>query len=196
MAEAIPTVEQLLNRARAGDREAFAALFEQYRPLMHKVAYRLVGPDSCGDVVMESCIKAWQSLPVFKGESALSRWFCQTVRNTALDEIRRRNRRGFEAFPANDETHAEMIEGIEDCSTPAPDEQVRRRELGEAISRAMAKLSEEHRQAILLREVDGLDYREIAAATGVSMGTVMSRLFNARLKLRGWLKEEMVYEPA
>ncbi len=196
MADAIPTVEQLLNRARTGDREAFAALFEKYRPLLHKVAVRLVGPDQAGDAVMESCIKAWQSLPVFRGEAALSRWFCQTVRNTALDEIRRRNRRGFEALPADDETHSEMIEGIEDTSTPSPEENVRRRELGESINRAMAKLSEEHRTAILLREVDGLDYREIAAATGVSMGTVMSRLFNARIKLRKFLKEELAYENA
>jgi RNA polymerase sigma-70 factor (ECF subfamily) len=196
MADAIPTVEQLLNRARAGDREAFAALFEKYRPLLHRVAVRLVGPDHAGDAVMESCIKAWQALPVFRGEAALSRWFCQTVRNTALDEIRRRNRRGFEALPADDETHAEMIEGIEDKHTPSPEENVRRRELGECIERAMAKLSEEHRTAILLREVDGLDYREIAAATGVSMGTVMSRLFNARLRLRKLLKEDMVHENA
>lgn len=185
--------QELLRRAREGDRDAFALLFEPYRALVMKVAYRLVGEAGCDDVVLETCVKGWQALPRFKGGDALGRWWCRIARNAALDELRRRKRLQIEVSlheGIEDEEGSErtLMDELPDPRAPSPAELADNRDVGELVDRAMAQLSREHRATLLMREVDGLSYLQVAAATGVSIGTVMSRLFHARRKLRGLLR--------
>ncbi|MCX7590936.1 MAG: sigma-70 family RNA polymerase sigma factor [Kiritimatiellae bacterium] len=175
--------EERLRAAQRGDMDAFAELFEELRPVVHAVATRLVGPDEAGDVVMDAFLKAWHSLPDFRRGSSLKTWLFRIVSNCALDHLRGRARRreqpldheaGDDATVA--EPPAETVDG--------PDSLTERSDMVGIVKRAMRELSDEHRTALELRYVDGLSYAEIAAVTGVSIGTVMSRLFNAKRRLR------------
>ncbi|MFA4943328.1 MAG: sigma-70 family RNA polymerase sigma factor [Lentisphaeria bacterium] len=196
-------ISELLRRSREGDREAFAELFEPYRPLVIRVACRLAGQELCDEAVLDTCLKGWRALPRFTGAAALGRWWCTIARNATLDLLRQRQRRQlhevslFEPVSAGsrpDSHEPTHLERLPDRSIPTPEEQVCQRELGECLDRGLARLSAEHRAALLLREVDGLSYREIAAATGVAIGTVMSRLFHARRNLRKWILLEQHHE--
>ena len=175
--------KQLLEAAQHGDMEAFAELFESFRPTVHAVATRLVGPAEAGDVVMEAYLKAWQGLPGFRRASSLKTWLFRIVYNCALDVLRARARRKEEPLPCQREEEGGRHE--ENAGTAeAPDALVERSDMVEVVKRAMRELSAEHRTTLELRYVEGLSYAEIAAATGVSIGTVMSRLFNGKRRLQ------------
>lgn len=180
----------LLDQAREGDMAAFQTLFEQQRGLLHGLAYRLVGPSDCDDVVMDACLRAWQALPEFKGYGGWPGWLCRIVRNCAMDELRRRKRRNEDIVSKDDDEHQETAENIADPHAASPADLAVSRDLGEIINRALQELSQEHRTTMLLREVDGMSYLDIARLTGVNIGTVMSRLFNARRKLRRILEDK------
>ena len=181
-----------LRRAQGGDSEAFAALFEVHRPLLYRIAQRIVGPDDADDVVMDTYLKAWRALPAFRGTASLRTWLCRAVRNTALDHLRWRARRPAQTMVQEESQGAVGIDAVADGRQPAPDRQAQLSELGQVLAVAVHELSEEHRLTLLLREVDGLSYREVAAATGVNLGTVMSRLFYARRRLRHTLEAQGV----
>ncbi len=194
--EANPTGKTaLLAAARAGDMDAFAALFEPLRPMIFAVAVRLVGPDDADDVVMETFLKAWRALPGFAGRASLKTWLLRIARNAALDLLRSRSRRGVyeqsldEAAP---EDGVRFEETVPDPRAAPPDLEAMRKDLGIALERALAELDPSHRTVFLLREVDGLSYKEIAEAVGVRLGTVMSRLFYARRALRRSLRAQGV----
>ena len=188
---------KLIEQARQGDVTAFTTLFEHHRDLLNRIAFRLVGDNECDEVVMDTCLKAWQSLPEYRGDSAFTGWLVRTARNCALDRIRRRQHRA-EHFvvSADDENAQPLIEQVADPNAVVPGDDVARSELRAGLDRALDRLSPEHRTVLLLREVDLLDYRQIADAAGVSIGTVMSRLFNARRHLRRLVKEEFAHENA
>lgn len=178
-------IEQL-NKARQGDMEAFADLFESYRPLLCQVAFRLVGADDCEDVVMDSFLKVWRALPAFRGESKVKTWLCAVVRNCSLDYLRKRKKTRHFMPGDNDSGHPE--EKVPGSPEDNPDRQAHLKDLQTQMTLALAQLSDQHRATVLMHEVDGMAYKEIAAATGVSIGTVMSRLFYARRRLQKLLK--------
>ncbi len=180
--EAIESVE-LLERARKGDVDAFLALFEDSRPTIHSVAWRLVGPDEAEDVVMETYLRAWKSVPGFNGRSSVRTWLCRIAHNCSVDWLRKRRHVVQPLEGEDDETGGGDRNQVADVSQRKPSEIVAGGELQSVIERAMDTLSPEHREVLLLRFSDDLSYSEIAAATGVSIGTVMSRLFNGRRKL-------------
>lgn len=181
------TTDQL-DRARHGDLDAFMALFQSARPMVFSVAYRIVGADDAEDVLMETTLKAWKALPGFTGRAGLRTWLCRIAHNCAVDYLRRRPHWATQG-------EAESAEGLVDpAALPDgaqrhPAETMAGAELDAQIQSALGTLSPEHRATLLLRFVDGLGYAEIAAATGVSIGTVMSRLFNGRRKMMRLLKE-------
>ena len=178
-------LNEKLRQARKGDADAFAAIFESFRPLVFSVAVRLVGSSDADDVVMESYLKAWKALPNFSGLSALKTWLFRIAYNCAQDQLRSRGRRREEPLPVNEDGEPVEIR-LERHASPA--DLVMRNELGTAIERCMAQLPPLHRTTLLLRFADGMSYQEIAAATGVSLGTVMSRIFNGRRKLQALLR--------
>ena len=179
---------RLLTRAQKGDMEAFAEMFEPLRPLLVAVASRLVDRDLAQDVVMDTFLKAWQALPRFAGRASLRTWLFRIARNCALDHIRRAQRRR-EVSLADDESGHAAQRDVADVYQPSPSKQMERSETAAHVRAAMGRLPELHRTVLELRFQDDLSYTEIAAVLGVSIGTVMSRLFNAKKKLRRALEE-------
>lgn len=176
-------VKTRLEQARQGNMDAFAELFEPLRPKVHAVACRLVGPQDAEDIVMDTFLKAWQALPGFRGEASLHTWLVRIARNRCLDVIRSRR-----AQPLKFEMDAPAPGGeapvqIHDPGQATPAELAANRLDTRTAKTALAALDDVHREALLLRYEDGLSYAEIAAAQGVRIGTVMSRLFHARRKL-------------
>lgn len=179
----------LVRRARQGDMEAFLGLFEEARPAVYAVALRLVGIDEAEDVVMETYLKGWKSMPGFSARSSTRTWLCRIAHNCAVDWLRRRRTVSLPAQDRDDPDGQGDMAMLADPGQRRPSELVAGRELQAAIDSALDRLTPEHRVALMLRFSDGLSYSEIAAATGVSIGTVMSRLFNGRRKLMKLLEE-------
>ena len=180
---------ETLERAKRGDVDAFAEVFESLRPIVFSIACRLVGTNEAEDVVMDTYLKAWKALPRFRQGSSLKTWLYRICHNCAMDYLRARKRRA-EARPADDaDPDGIGIERIADGTQRSPADTLSDRELGQRLDRALARLSPEHRTSLELRFTDELSYAEIAAATGVSIGTVMSRLFNAKRKLKNILAD-------
>ncbi|MFC1453437.1 RNA polymerase sigma factor [Verrucomicrobiota bacterium] len=171
----------LLERAQAGEMEAFAALFESLRPAVFAVACRLAGPGEAEDIVMETYLRAWQALPRFGRRSSLKTWLYRIAYNCSVDFIRSRSR--IRRHEVSSEA-GDAAREIPDTSGRSPDREVAKAELISEVRAALEALPREHRVALQLRFTDGLSYSEIAAASGVSIGTVMSRLFYGKRKLR------------
>lgn len=184
--------EAELARVRAGDREAYRYFVEKYQERAHAIAFSVVrDAHDAEDIVQESFVKAYLSLAEFRAESGFYTWLYRIVYNMAVDFKRRAQRRQKSGLPA--ETVAGVDEspagGILSTQPAGPQDMALRKEQGRAIGQVLAALSDEHRAVMVLREVDGLSYDEIARVVGVSKGTVMSRLFYARRKMQEALAE-------
>lgn len=176
----------LVERCRAGDVTAFEPLVEKYRRRVWRLAYNVLrDPEDAWDAAQEAFIRAFQALPSFRGQSAFYTWLFRIVVNVASDRARQRAAQG-RAFGtervAMEEWARVPVEGAE-----APDGAAARAEERERISRALGALPERHRTIIMLSDLEGLSYREIADVLKIPMGTVMSRLHNARKRLRAVL---------
>ncbi len=180
---------ELVEHARGGDMDAFLQLFEEARPVVYSVACRLVGLDEAEDVVMETYLKAWKSMPGFSGRSSTRAWLCRIAHNCAVDWLRRRRTVEPPAVYRDDGDEPGDMSSMADPAQRLPRDLVADRELQEGIDTALNRLTPEYRSTLMLRFADGLSYSEIAAATGVSIGTVMSRLFNGRRKMMKALNE-------
>ncbi|HEY7158239.1 MAG TPA: RNA polymerase sigma factor [Gemmataceae bacterium] len=182
-----PSDEQLLACHAAGHREALDELFRRYRQPAYRVAYRLLGHEADAlDAVQEGFIKALTHLHGFQGRSSFKTWLLRVVSNAALDLGRQRGRResvSLDAPQANEGTHARLLTADESSRG------LERGDLRRQLDRALASLSEVQRQTFVLYADGDLSYREIAEAMATSIGTVMSRLFYARQKLRAYLNE-------
>lgn len=179
---------ELLERAQHGDMDAFAALFEPMRPRVFGVARALVGASDAEDVVMDTFLKAWQALPGLRRRASLVTWVYRITRNCALDHIRKRQRRHEVSLSSGDDGDA--ARDVPDDAQPLAHARLEAEEIRETLSDAMARLPDTHRVALELRYREGLSYAELAAAQGISIGTVMSRLFNAKRKMRAILVGE------
>jgi len=138
------------------------------------------------DIAQEAFARAYASLPTFKGESSFTTWLHRIVVNLAIDSLRRMRRSGTAAY---DDTRATPEEGEDDL--PAADDPAAALEMKQVrglLARGIAELPPAQRAVLLLREVEGLSYEEISRAVGCNLGTVMSRLFYARRRLRHALK--------
>jgi len=176
---------ELVRRAKRGDRTAFGALVERYQQRVIGVARALVhNPDDAVELGQETFIRAFQNLPNFEGRSSFSTWLYRIASNLAIDWRRRESR-----YPV---AHGEEAE-IELSKIPAGQgdsfRAVARDELNRKVREALKQLTPEHRQVILLREMEGLSYEEISEILDCPKGTVMSRLHYARSHLRSLLKD-------
>lgn len=161
-------------RARRGDHEAFARIVDHYDHRLRGLAYRLLGDrDRMDDVLQEAYVKAFRSLPRFKGGSALGTWLYRIVYNACIDELRSRRA----TLPLDSSVEA-------DATRPDPaDAAIGRQDLAAALD----GLPPDQRAAVLLVDAYGLDYGEAATVLGVASGTVGSRLSRARASLRAVL---------
>jgi len=174
--------EQLLASAARGDREALNELFGRYRSVAYRVAYRLLGNEADAlDAVQDAFVKALTHLHGFEGRSSFKTWLLRVVSNTALDLGRRRGRRESVSFDAMWPVQREAIEPL---VNDAAGRDLERVDLRRLLHEALDQLSPPQRQTFVLYAEAGLTYREVAGTLNVSVGTVMSRLFYARQKLR------------
>jgi RNA polymerase sigma-70 factor, ECF subfamily len=176
----------LVERCRAGDVAAFEPLVEKYRQRVWRVAYNILRDrEEAWDVAQEAFIRAYQALPSFRGQSAFYTWLYRIVMNVAADRGRSRGAQGrafgTERVPEED---WERVLPDQNPGEESPDAAAARTEERAKIMRALDTLSEDHRRIIILGDLEGLSYREIAETLDIPMGTVMSRLHNARKRLR------------
>lgn len=186
----------LVKRCQAGDTRAFDVLVSRYRGKVYAMTYHMIQNESeAWDLAQEAFIKAWRALPNFKLDSAFYTWLYRITHNVTYDWLRKKKIQGDGEFD-DSRTEHRVAAGAEAVprGDAAPDVAMRNAELGQRIHEAIAKLSPDHQQVILLREVEGLAYEEIAETIPCSLGTVMSRLFYARKKLQEMLKD--TYENA
>jgi RNA polymerase sigma-70 factor (ECF subfamily) len=175
----------LIARAARGDRPALDELFRHYLETAYRVAYRLLGhPDDALDAVQDGFIKALTHLDGFERRCTFKTWLLRVVSNAALDLGRQRRRR--------DELSAAVTErvALDGGTTPDhadPGREAEESDLRQALSAALQQIPESQRRTFVLHVDGGLSYREVADALGISIGTVMSRLFYARQKLKGLL---------
>ena len=172
--------------ARAGDGGAFEVLVLRHQARIVNYASAIVhDAGAAEDVAQETFVRAWRGLARFRGESAFKTWLYRIATNVARTHLDRRGRQARIGDRSLDDETEPLQAG--DVPSPAPDAEtslVRR----EAIDRALAELPEELRVALVLRDVEGLDYKEIAGVTGAPIGTVESRIFRARRRLRTLLR--------
>lgn len=178
--------EHLISRSLRGDRGALEVLFLRYRETAYRVAHRLLGNEADAlDAVQEGFIKALTHLGGFEQRSSFKTWLLRIISNAALDLGRQRGRRETLCLDAVDWQEQEAGAGTGHGFDPIQD--VERADLRRALDLALAELPEAQRRAFILHVDGGLSYREVAAVMRISIGTVMSRLFYARQKLKGML---------
>jgi RNA polymerase sigma-70 factor (ECF subfamily) len=178
-----------VRRAQQGDRAAFRALFDKYHRRCFAVALGVVkDPSDAHDVVQEAFVKVHRHLATFQGASSFYTWLYRITMNLSIDGLRRKKSARQVAFDEALQPDGEA-EGAEVLSQKQADPAKlhARKELAREIEQALSQLPEIHRQAILLRELEGLSYEEIAQIMQVPKGTIMSRLFHARRKLQAAL---------
>ena len=174
--------KHILARARRGELDAFEELVRQYEKRVYAVALRSSGsPEDAADITQEVFLRAWRSIESFRGDSGFSTWLFRITMNLCVDHARHKN--------AQPQTQP-LVVGEEDAerpisdTAPTPEEHLENSELGRELAAALDEVSEEHRRIVLLRDVSGLSYTEIAEVLEISEGTVKSRLSRARIALR------------
>ena len=179
------TVEELVRAAAGGDEDAFAELVRLHEKKVYHLALKMCGnTEDASDVAQEAFLSAWKGLPNFRGEAGFATWLYRLTSNAAIDLLRRNKKQRGEISLDSEDTGIDPVDG----DLPLQ-EQAEVSELREAVTAGLAELSEDHRQALVLREIQELSYEEIAAALGVDLGTVKSRIFRARSALRKILQK-------
>ncbi len=187
-----PDDRRLISEALAGRTDSFGELVLRYQDRLFHVANRVVtNPDDALDVVQDTFVSAYQSLASFKGDAEFFTWLYRIAFNTAISAKRRKRPTislDAGASSANREkTHETGIDPEDRAADVAPDAAMERAEDERQLAMAIAKLSPEHRGVLLMKDIDGLKYEDIAEAMRVPIGTVRSRLHRARLELRNLL---------
>ncbi len=180
----------LVNAARAGDASAFEALVVRFQRKVYVVALGIVrDPDQAWDVSQEAFVRVHGHLAEFKGESSFQTWVMRIASHLAIDSLRReRKGRRDQLEDVLEEALEEGGEGILSTSLGVdPSANLLRRELAGRMEAALDRLPEIHRTILVLREVEGLSYEDLAERLGIQKGTVMSRLFHARKKMQAAL---------
>ncbi|HEV8310273.1 MAG TPA: sigma-70 family RNA polymerase sigma factor [Methylomirabilota bacterium] len=174
---------ETVQRVQAGETEAFELLVEKYKRKTFRLAYSVLrDQEEALDVAQEAFVKAFRSLPKFKGDSAFYTWLFRITMNLALDRKRQRATRA--RSMGTDDVPPEEWERTAVATDPDPEAEATSAERRAQIARGLESLSEQHRSIIILSDIEGLSYREIAEVLAIPMGTVMSRLHNARKRLR------------
>lgn len=188
-----PSDEELVSQAQAGDASAYDELVNRHRGRIYAMIRQMVKNDAdAWDLSQEAFIKAWRALPRFEAKAQFSTWLYRIAHNSVYDWARRK--RPESGGELNDEIF--RSENIDPASltTPShdqrPDEALKTEELRIKIEAALEKLTPQHRQVVVLKDVQGMAYKDIADIMDCSIGTVMSRLHYARQKLQTLLKDE------
>ena len=179
------TEQELVRAAAGGDTEAFERLVETYENKIYTLALRMSGsPDDAGDIAQEAFLAAWRGLPSFRGEANFATWLYRLTSNAAIDYLRRQRKQRGDLSLDDEELGLDAVD-----AGPGPQDAAEGEEVRSAVAAGLGALSEGHRQVLVLREIQGLSYEEIAAVLEVDLGTVKSRISRARSALRKILLE-------
>ena len=178
----------LLARAKKGEIAAFESLMTAYENRIYSLALRSTGSEQdAADITQEVFLRAWKNLDSFRGDSSLSTWLYRVTSNLCVDFARKK---AVEGMPTSIDDEESPAADLADPSRMAqPEAAAENSELREELQFALAQLSEEHRRVVLLRDVAGMTYTDIARTLGLEEGTVKSRLARARASLRKILLE-------
>jgi RNA polymerase sigma-70 factor (ECF subfamily) len=182
----------LVKRARNGDRAAFNDLVERYQRRLYGVCFGILrNHDDALDMVQETFVRAYRSLDRFEGNSSFYTWSYRIARNVCIDHIRKQKRQRTVDYDDTYGGHQEAADGniLPQRLDVDPSRMAQRKELAEQLTLALDTLSPKHREILLLREIEGLAYAEIAELLEISIGTVMSRLFFARKNMQAALAD-------
>jgi RNA polymerase sigma-70 factor (ECF subfamily) len=184
----------LIREAQQGDLNAFNGLVLQYQTTVYNLAYRIMGEgDSASDAAQEAFISAYKNLGRYRGGS-FKAWLLRIVTNACYDELRRRKRR-----PAASLEALTVVEKGPDADSEAslvsqdesPEDLAQRHQLAQEIQACLNALPEDMKAVVVMSDVMGMDYNEIAASTGAALGTVKSRLSRARARMRDCLRQNI-----
>ncbi len=185
-------VEDLVERAKAGDRPAFGQLVEAYQDKIYGYASRMLGdPDEAEDVAQETFVRAYRSLPHFRGAASFHTCLYRIASNLAIDVARRNRRQSTGNFSLDEPLESEEGDYEREIAdeSGSPEQLAARREMQELVRQAVAELPEKLRAVVVLYELQGESYEDIAEILGCPLGTVKSRLFNARSQLKDMLEQ-------
>lgn len=181
----LPDEAAVIARAADGDRTAFAQLMEHYQSACYGLAWRLLGdPDQAADATQDAFVHAYRAIGAYRGGIFRS-WLMRITANASYDILRRAQRRPTSALPDPEEGGVELP----DVSAPSPVEEATKSELYRHLEVALRLLPHDQRTAVVLCDVYGMDYNEVAEMTQSALGTVKSRIHRGRLRLRELLSE-------
>ena len=189
--------DKLITAAQRGNLGAFNELVLAYQDRVYNLAYRIMGdPASASDATQEAFISAFDHIEGFRGKypSSFKSWLMRIVSNACYDELRRRKRHpttSIEDFEIEEEANPALV-----SDTESPEEAAEREEVAHALEAGIQTLPADQRITLVLADVQGLSYQEIAEATDVPLGTVKSRLARARGKLRDYMRDQGELLPA
>jgi len=178
--------QDLIERAQDGDLRAFNELVRRYQGLVYNVAYRILGDtDAAADATQDAFLSAYRALDSFRGGS-FKAWVLRIVTNSCYDQLRRKKRQpssSLEALLVGPGAHDAFVDQAEN-----PEAYAMRKDLGRIIQEGLRTLPPEQRITLILSDIQGLHYKEIAEITGVELGTVKSRLSRGRARMREYLQ--------
>jgi RNA polymerase sigma-70 factor, ECF subfamily len=187
-------VDALVKRAQNGDDEAFSALVEIFEKFVYNTAVRYLSaaaqpPDAADDIAQNSFIKAWRSLPSFRGECLFSTWLFRITANSARDYIRHKSRHQTVSLTSSDDENDDKEWDVPVTSGDAvPEDSLEKKELILGVRHAIEQLPDDQRAVVVMRDIHELPYKTIADALGLELGTVKSRLNRGRANLKTILK--------
>lgn len=181
----------LLKRSKDGDIQAFEQLIENYQTKVFNIALRIIGNyDDANDLAQEVFLRVYKSIKSFKGESSFSTWIYKITKNVCLDEIRKRRNKNVISLDEEIKLNSGEVTRQVESSDDTPDVALEKSEMKDLINKAISELSDEHRVVIVLRDIQGFSYEEIAKIIDCPEGTVKSRINRARKALKKILKSK------
>ncbi len=191
--------EALLESFRQSkDQTYFKSLIRRYQSRIYNASYRILGnAEEAEEVVQDTCLKVHQNIAKFKRHSSFAAWIFRIAHNTCVDILRAKQRRkGFQLWCFDPQSTHDLDDGAEGMQvvsqaadpSPCPEEQLDLTEQGEMIAASLRLLPDSQRTVVVLHDIEGFSYLEIAEIVGANLGTVRSRLHYGRLKLRELLE--------
>ncbi|HEV2296277.1 MAG TPA: sigma-70 family RNA polymerase sigma factor [Tepidisphaeraceae bacterium] len=193
------TDEELFRKAQAGDRGAYGQIAIRYQHRLYNAIVRMIGDrEEARELTQETLVRGLSKIESFRGESQPYTWLFRIAVNLSISRLRKVQRRRTFSLnapgrnngrPGYDEDQAAgLVERIRSKDEPGPGEQAEQRERGEQVVAALGRLDPEYRAVLVMRDIEGFDYQQMADVLGLPLGTLKSRLFRARLALRDELK--------
>ncbi len=182
--------QRLVEEAQKGDQNAFGEIVTAHHDTVYRVLYRIVNNESdAKDLAQQTWVKAWKNLASFKGKSAFTTWLYRIAVFTAWDFVRKKKRRAEVSYFEAPEGSFENNPAQSQSNRESPSHTLRRKEIREQFQIALNSLTEKQRTVLVLREVEGLPYKEIANIMKCRIGTVMSRIHNARKSVQSKMED-------